>query len=449
MSNPIVDELLVVIKSVFDDKGIKKAKKETEDVGKAGKKATPTLDKLFNVFQRIGQTGGKVGQTLGVAGKALGGVAGGATLAIGAIVGLGVAYAKTMQQIERATDAMARANQQYINFARQTGLGISGMNKYASAGMGLDYNFDPSTAMQGMQNLQSNLANLRLTGEGAKPYQMLGINPMGKNAEQVIEDLRGAIQRLDDATATNFLQQMGLSPEMLPVLRMSRQEFEKMSAEWSKFTLNTDQRRQLYEYSMELKKINMQIKYLQDLMTLKIMPIMLKFKNWVRDLTVRFSHVVNLALKWGEAWNRFFTIFNPIVGLFRDLEVIFDEIDDFIVWLLGGKSVLGESIGELSEIMQKISDATPQWIKDFVNAVNKLVEFNSKNPGLLSPMLMPQIQLPARLLRMGQAFNNNANVEQNNNFYLNGGEDSQTLGERISDSALSRLQFRFGTGAYA
>lgn len=459
----MLDEIFIVINTVFNDKGIKKAKKETEDIGKSGKKVTPQLDKVFRVFNKIGQTGGKMGQTISLASKAMGGMAGAALGVVGAVVAVGVAYHKTMQQVERATDAMARANQQYINFSRQTGIGMGAMNKYAAAGMGLDYDFDPATAMSGIQNLQSNLANLRLTGQGAKPFQMLGINPMGKNATAVLEDIRGAIQRLDDATASNFLQQMGLSPEMLPILRMSRREFEAMSREWASFQLNEDQRQQLYEYSMELKRMNMQIKYLKDIFMLKLMPSMLKWKKVIADITLHFSHWVELVSRWNKVFGNIFDMLNPMRVIFETIKNIIYEIDDFIVWLLGGKSVIGENIGELADIaaniMKIISDNTPAWIKDFVNAVNRLVGLNGngkvdkeKTEGFkdLVSMLMPgsAVLNPLRAMNalnhFAKSYANN-HVEQNNTYYING--DGAGVGEDVSNSALNLLNMRLQNGA--
>lgn len=156
--------------------------------------------------------------------------------------------------LDRMATSLGRNNQELINFTRQTGLSIDNLNKIAGAGMLIDVNFSSEKAAQGLMSLQSNLAQIRLGQGNIEPFQILGVSPVGKDATQIIEDLREAIKGVDDMTAVNLIQQMGLSPEFISLLRLTKEEYNDLIATSQRFMLNEEQRAALQKYSIELPK---------------------------------------------------------------------------------------------------------------------------------------------------------------------------------------------------
>ena len=416
MADGIIEELVIQIKSMFDDKGLKKAKKGVDDLKKPVDNAGKSVNKL-DQFLKSAANGGFKGMS-----KEMLATAGRAGLVIGAAVGIGVAAVKAAQALDRMADSMARNNQAFTNFNRQTGLSISSLNRIAGVGMLSDYNFTAENAMQGLFNLQSKLAEIRLTGQGVAPFQMLGISPVGKNAEQVIEDLRTAIKGIDDMTAVNLIQQMGLSPEFLTMLRLSREEYQAMQEQAKSFQLDANQRKELQKYSLELKKIHMQSQYLSDVWKLKFLPATVAIQKVFLDINQLGMNFVNAIEKLSVVLT---PVFKAFEGIFALVKWIVYAIDDLLVWLTGGKSVLGEKIGDINE---------HPAIKTFLTGGNNA---NFANPAMDAMLYGLNKDFMTNLLRgkpMPAVSNSNrtSNVTQNNYFNMDENSSPRATSEQIA-----------------
>lgn len=282
------------------------------------------------------------------------------TLASLRTLALGVSAA--VIALDRMATSLARNNQSFINFTRQTGLAINQLNKVAGAGMLADFNFNPEKAISGLQAIQSNLAAISIGQGNIAPYQILGINPLGKDATQILEDLRVALRGVDDAMATNLIQQMGLSPEFLSILRMTRSEFEDLSATARQFMLNDEERSQMATYAIELRKIHMQLIYLKDKALIAIMPYLIKFMQGftaIVELFARASKAISdckgALIALGVVAGGLLIYFKPIIALFTALYLI---LEDIAVWALGGKSLLGLGLDFLGK---KIEEWKTAW----------------------------------------------------------------------------------------
>ena len=277
-------------------------------------------------------------------------------IAVGAVVAL-----------DRMANSLTKNNQAFINFNRQTGIAISQLNKVTGAGALVDVNFTADKAMQGMQALESNLAQIRLGQGDIAPFQLLGISPVGKNAAQVIEDLRVAIRGVDDMTAVNLIQQMGLSPEFISLLRMTKQEYEDFSATAQQFMLNDEQRQALQAYGVQLRLVHMEMSYLKDKALLKILPylitleqrlmtvgkFLIKIRGWLVGLG---ATGVAVMMAMDKSIKILGITINRAVGkwilLFTALYLI---LEDIAYWYAGKGSLLGDIIGE-----KKDKDATEE-----------------------------------------------------------------------------------------
>ena len=268
--------------------------------------------------------------------------------------------------LDRMANSLAKNNQEFINFNRQTGLSIAQMQKLATAGMLTDYNFSPETAMQGIQALQSNLAQIRLGEGNIAPFQILGISPVGKDAYQVIEDIREAIKGIDDMTAVNLIQQMGLSPEFISLLRMTREEMNSLTDE--SLMLSPEERQSLQQYTMELRKVHMQFSVLKDKAIMPLIPALNKFLSGLGAIFEMFVKVENALI---NIWNWFgkfkgaiaalalaiTTYFSPVIGIVTALYLL---LEDIAVWVTGGKSMLGTTFDKMGEFFKNFKPS--KWM---------------------------------------------------------------------------------------
>ena len=381
MASPI-DEIFIKLGFKTDDKDIDKTKKKVDDLldntDKKSKKADISFNNIFKTVRRMA-------------------------------IAAGAAYIA----FDRLANSMLKSNQAYINFNRLTGLALANVNKIAGAGMLVDYNLNPENVMGSMQALESNLAQIRLGEGNITPFQLLGISPVGKDAVQVIEDLRQAIKGIDDMTATNIIQQMGLSPEMLTILRMSREEMEQYSAIAQQYMLSPEQRQAMQQYAMGLRLVHMQLNYLKDTIILKVMPAFINFsKNFANILQQgsKFISIIQdvlklipqLKLALGGLALFILARFNPIIAALTGLYLI---IEDIAVWFAGGKSITGKLFGNRMKEKTPTNFLTENFDKILNNPLTNMI-IKPLSPDINNHLLTP--------LPQTSSVNNNRTVTQNN-----------------------------------
>lgn len=252
--------------------------------------------------------------------------------------------------VDRMATSLLKNNQAFISFNQQTGLAIGNMQRIAQAGMLANMNITPETVMQSMQAVQSNLAQIRLGQGNIEPYQLLGISPVGKDANQIFDELRNAISGLDDMTATNIIQQMGFNPEMITVLRMTNAELEDMNG----LMLSPEQRQAMQQYGSALRRVQMEFGLLKDQSLLAIMPALIDFLKGfkaiaqvTKDLLDGFGKLLDLIPQLKGVLAAFalaiLAYFNPVIAAVTALYLL---IEDLAVWKAGGKSAIGTLVGQ-------------------------------------------------------------------------------------------------------
>ena len=264
--------------------------------------------------------------------------------------------------VDHMATSLLKNNQAFISFNQQTGLAIGNMQRIAKAGMLANMNITPETVMQSMQAVQSNLAQIRLGQGNIEPYQLLGISPVGKDANQVFDDLRNAIKGLDDMTATNIISQMGFNPEMITVLRMTNAELEDMNG----LMLSPEQRQAMEQYGMALRKVNMELGLLKDQALLAIMPALIDFLKGFKaiaqvtyDMMDGFGKLLDLIPQLKGALMALalgiLAYFNPVIAAVTALYLL---IEDLAVWKAGGKSAIGTLVGDVGDGGGKFAPGT-------------------------------------------------------------------------------------------
>lgn len=160
--------------------------------------------------------------------------------------------------MDRFANASAKTNQSILTLSQTSGVDVNTINKYASAARSLNYNVSRETVAQTFQSLSQKLFNMSIGEEEGivKGLSLLqsfggkGFNPIGKSPEQVLEDLRAGIANLNDFQAGQVLSQFGIGPELLPMLRMSSQEFAGVKNRF----LSEAQMREEQKRSLELQE---------------------------------------------------------------------------------------------------------------------------------------------------------------------------------------------------
>lgn len=302
--------------------------------------------------------------------------------AITKLTAFSAAVIGTITIIDRMINSLLKANQAYVNFNRQTGLSIDNLNKYASAGALVDFNLSPQSVANSIQSLESNLAQIRLGQGNIMPFQLLGINPVGQDAFGVLEQLRNSIQGISDIDATNIIQQMGLSPEFISILRLSREEFEQLQDE---VFLNSASRQAMNQYSRDLRKVQLQFALLRDKALVKILPLFVKLMERLEESVEIWARLTSNILKFVDASEKMQIVLKGIGKVLLSIMALFSSLylilEDIAVYFIGGESVTGLAI----EGLQKFGERLRESLSSLNFKDNGLIDFFKS----LSQMAVP------------------------------------------------------------
>lgn len=304
------------------------------------------LQKVNKVIQDTGKKSNNLTQNIGNFIKKIRGVA----LAV-----TGAIYA-----LNRLTDSLVHSNQELLNLTRTSDISLGTFQKWNNIGRMLGV----KNAAQQLEGLNQRLFELMLTGEGARGFQLAGINPIGQSAEGVMEQLRNRVSGMSDTSASYLLQQMGLDPTMLHLLRMSREEFEALGRAVEKYQLTPEQRREIQRLNAQLEIARIKLQYIKDRAILALMPIMVRFTEslarvsegiarivkGVMDFLDRVPAIKAALLAIGAA---FLIAFHPVIAILTALYLI---IDDIMAYFNGGGSMLGVLLNFCDELGNKLKD---------------------------------------------------------------------------------------------
>ncbi len=275
---------------------------------------------------------------------------------VGALTGAAIA-------LNKFTNDLVESNQAMLDLTRTTDIALGTFQKWGSIGKMLGVN----NVEQQLEGLNQRMFDLMLTGEGARGFQLAGVNPVGQDAEGVLEQLRNRVSGMNDTTAAYLLQQMGLDPKMLHLLRMSRAEFEELGKTIKKYQLTDDQTKQIQAMNIQLQSAGIKLKYLKDRAVLALMPAWTKFikslatvtegfattVKWVSDFINKSPDLQNALKGLAAALAIVFAIVQPLWAAFAALYLI---IDDVAGYFQGKDSLLGAGINYIQDYIQELKD---------------------------------------------------------------------------------------------
>ena len=201
----------------------------------------------------------------------------------------GLAITGAIYALNKLTNSLVETNQQFLNLTRTSDIALGTFQKWDNIGR----MFGVRNAAQQLESLNQRLFELKLTGEGAEGFILAGINPLGADAENIMEQLRNRVAGLDDTAASFLLSRMGLDPQMLHLLRMTREEFEAFNRATQKFRLTEEQSKQLQMMNAQLEIAKMKLGYLKDQVLLAIMPHLVNFMNIIGMIADRIKQLID------------------------------------------------------------------------------------------------------------------------------------------------------------
>lgn len=282
------------------------------------------------------------------------------------------------------------------NIAKQTGLSAEALSKWDMAGQMSNLSLSAGETANSIGNLQKQLASIAMGQGNIAPFQMLGLDIVGKNAFDVIKDLRKNIEGLKPDIATNLISQLGLDPGMISILQLSNKEFEKLS---NQAVLGSGSRSSILQTGFAIRNLEIKIKLLKDQIVVAIAPVINKFinqflnwiiknqskiRNAISDFIEKIIYFIVIVskglgalLKFTEglfgAQNGLKVLGAVIVGLlasFSPLVVILGSVSalfhDFSKWKTGKSAMFEDLYKTLTGISEKLSNFK-KGIKDAFN----------------------------------------------------------------------------------
>jgi len=358
-----IGEIFIELGILGNDKEAKKILQTIEKVKEEGEKAAEKLRKMQQHLHKMKfKQGKKIIADLKDVGRNIGSVI---TAVAGAVVAL-----------NKLADALAQQNQYWLNLINNSTTALSTYQKWGAVGAALDKSLGMQGAAGALKQLNDQIFEYKLTGQNAEGFLFAGIRPT--NAEDVMEQLRARVSGMNDDAASFLLRKMGIDERILPLLRMTKQEFEDLYATINKYQLTEDQRRYIQEYNKQMTILNMKMQYFKDRILLAIMPHLLRLMDFVVKIVEKLPKIRGYIIAGGlilskikpiekfikyilMGLNGFITKI-PIVGrlfgvlggiiarAFLPLTAAFLLLEDFMVWQEGGESVIGDVINYFKEM---------------------------------------------------------------------------------------------------
>lgn len=229
-------------------------------------------------------------------------------------------------------------------FSNQTGLSWQELQKWQI--VATQANVSAQAVATSVSTLERNLAEIRLGRGNIAPFQMLGISPVGQDAFGVLRQLRERIKNMNPATATNIASQMGLSPEMMNVLRLSDKQFTEFANHVHGLTER--QEKDFLDAKLAITQFGETFKYMMFGVLSHFVEAIEKgaqFKGMIQTLGVAAAMLA--------------VYFFPVTAAMGALLLV---LDDLAVYSTGGKSLTGEGLKALHKFFDDLAKDHPKAI---------------------------------------------------------------------------------------
>jgi len=240
--------------------------------------------------------------------------------------------------LDKFTDGTLRSVAAIRSMSMQSGISMQDLKRWGLAANMSDVTLSAESAMQSIQALQNNLTQIRLGSGNVAPFQMLGIDTTGKNAIQVLNDMRGAIKGLNNSTATNLISQTGLSPQFISLLRLGSDEYSKLNKQ---LLLSGEQNVKVMQVANAFNTLKINLQLLTDQAVAKMTPELNKLIDSFSQFAPYFIKAVSKILEFGA---RLATTFIRVAKIFK-------EWGGYLPLIAGGALVFNTALATMNKEM--------------------------------------------------------------------------------------------------
>lgn len=338
--------------------------------------------------------------------------------------------------IQQFTSSTVNATVAVQNFTNQTGLMQQQLRQFQIGAELADISLGADQVASSITALQNNLEQISLGGGNVTPFQLLGINTAGKGAFDVLEDVRQAIQGMSNARATNLIQMMGLSPQFINVLRLTRKEFEALFE--NRVFLSREQEKRVIDMGTAFTSMVQALVSLKDQIVAFVAPALTKLAGsfeWIMTglagFVKHFEHGEKAVKAFGVSIGILLARVFPVTTIIGGLVLI---IDDLVTGLKGGDSIAGRFINKVKEIGKALFDYMEKPLDKVVTMFEKIVgyitDIKEKAVGLFDFNLGGQGVLDSLTSGVSSVANSVQNTFENV-FNINSNADAGSVAESI------------------
>lgn len=275
---------------------------------------------------------------------------------------MAVVVTAAIYAIDRFAESTARASIALGNFAVQTGLSAQKLQQWQFAATMSNTAMSVDSVTSSITGLSQALMEIRMGGGNPEAFRWLGVNPMGKDAFQVLEGLSKTVKTLDPAFASMMLSNIGLSADWVNVLSEGEDALKQMFD-------RAPQRSNAYIKSMQTigklsKEFRLNISFFFEKIIIRGMPAIKAFYGFVERGMRSLSGIVEMLFRVGESMYR---VWSSIPDGLRVALMLFTMIraplvalllllDDFSTWMNGGQSLFGDIYESLQNVGNGLYD---------------------------------------------------------------------------------------------
>ncbi len=329
--------------------------------------------------------------------------------------------------LDRFIDSSVRGAVALSNFTIQTGLLSDQLQRFQIAGQLSDISLSVDQITSSIRGLQSKLADIKLGGGNIFPFQLLGISVKGKDAFEVLEEVRDRIKGLSPDVAVNILSKLGLGPGFLNVLKLSREEFNKLGDSITRTEKGTDE---LVKLGTAITNLKLNLSLLKDIVLGVVSPIFISLLNIVTSITrVFFSLGRTLPVISGGIAILAIS-FAPVTSAILALILV---LEDLFVFFRGGESLTGNLINGIKSFTSDfLTSVMP--IMDFFIKLKEIIEGVSelglKQSSFINNIINKAFGIGSPTAGI-QGIQGKNQVSIRNNFTFNTMESDERLTERV------------------
>lgn len=356
---------------------------------------------------------------------------------LGVMAAAAIATAVAMNKV---VDSATKGTVALENFNKQTGLSIANLQKWQVAGQLSDTSLTFEEIAGSIKSIQLSLAQIDLGKEGnVGALKLLGIeNFASKDAFELLDSIRESIVGLEDSKVSVILQDLGISPKFINVLRLTNEEFDQLSAQ--KF-LSKEQRTEIVKLGTALTKFNIGMTVLKDKILAGMSQSLINVISFFTNLKDLLVLSVEQWSEWAEKSDKVSASLKIFVALLIAAAVVLNPIpaviaaillamEDLFNFMEGKKSILGDIVKDFKEIDKITKRTATSKDNDFFS---KLQNFSANVGFATVGGLVPF--LPGA----GKATSNSANI--NNNYNINSTQDSRDLADEIVEQQQKQLNY--------